>query len=97
MRWHRWAAAPLVLWLRFRADPEWAVAGRLVLVLALASAVAMAVFASRAAQPWNGALQRAAVTLALAAEAVVAVRMLTLRMVPAWRGGNTIGPWTLGT
>ena len=77
MRWHRWAAAPLVLWLRFRADPEWAVAGRLVLVLALASAVAMAVFASRAAQPWNGALQRAAVTLALAAEAVVAVRMLT--------------------
>src|SRR5690242_13490037 len=71
-------AAPLVLGRRFRSDPEWAVAGRPVLVLALASALAMAVFASRAAQPWNGVLQRAAVTLALAAEAVVAVRMLTL-------------------
>jgi hypothetical protein len=71
-------AAPLVLAGRFRADPDWAVAGRPVLVLALASAVAVAVFASRAAQPWNGVLQRATVTLALAAEAVVAARMLTL-------------------
>ena len=71
-------AAPLVLGRRFRADPDWAVAGRPVQVLALASAVALAVFASRAVQPWNGALQRAAVTLALAAEAVIAARMLTL-------------------
>jgi uncharacterized membrane protein HdeD (DUF308 family) len=71
-------AAPLVLGQRLRVDPEWAVVGRPVQVLALASAVAMAVFASRAAQPWNGVLQRAAVTLAVTAEAVVAARMLTL-------------------
>jgi len=76
-------AAPLVLARGFRADPEWAVAARPVLVLALASAVTMAVFASQVAEPWNGVLQRAAVTLALAAEAVVAVRMLTLPPVGA--------------
>ena len=71
-------AAPLALGQRLRADPEWAVVARPVQVLALASAVAMAVFAARAAQPWNGVLQRTAVTLAVTAEAVVAARMLTL-------------------
>jgi len=71
-------AAPLVLGRRLRADPDWAVVCRPVQVLALASAVALAVFASQVAQPWNGVLQRAAVTLALTAEAVVAARMLTL-------------------
>jgi len=76
-------AAPLVLARRFRADPDWAVAARPVLVLALASAATMAVFASQAAQPWNGVLQRAAVTLALTAEAVIATRLLTLRNVSA--------------
>ena len=70
--------APLVLARRFRADPQWAVIARPVQVLALASAAAMAVFASRAAEPWNGVVQRAAVTLALAAEALAAARMLTL-------------------
>jgi hypothetical protein len=71
-------AAPLVLARRFRVDPGWAAVARPVLVLALASAATMAVFASQAAQPWNGVLQRAAVTLALTAEAVIAARMLTL-------------------
>ena len=71
-------AAPLVLARRFRADPDWAAVTRPVLVLALASAVTMAVFASQAAQPWNGVLPRAAVTLALTAEAVIAARLLTL-------------------
>ena len=71
-------AAPLVLARRFRVDPDWAAVARPVLVLALASAATMAVFASQAAQPWNGVLQRAAVTLALTAEAVIAARMLTL-------------------
>lgn len=71
-------AVPLVLAQRFRADPDWAVAARPVLVLTLASAVTMAVFASQAAQPWNGVLQRAAVTLALTAEVVIAARLLTL-------------------
>ena len=70
--------APLALARRFRADPQWAMIARPVQVLALASAAAMAVFASRAAEPWNGTVQRTAVTLALAAEALAARRMLTL-------------------
>ena len=71
-------AAPLALARRFRVDPDWAAVARPVLVLTLASAATMAVFASQAAQPWNGVLQRTAVTLALTAEAVIAARMLTL-------------------
>ncbi len=70
--------APLALARRFRAEPGWAVIARPVQALTLASAAAIAVFASRALEPWNGVLQRAAVTLALAAEALAAVRMLTL-------------------
>jgi len=60
-------AAPLVLGRRFRADPNWAVLARPIQVLALASALALAVFASRAVEPWNGVVQRVAITLALAA------------------------------
>lgn len=71
-------AAPLVLGRRFRADRDWAVLARPLQGLALASAVAMAVFASRLIEPWNGVLQRAAVTLALCAQALIAVRLLTL-------------------
>jgi hypothetical protein len=74
-------AAPLVLGRRFRDHPDWAVVSRPVQVLALASAVALAVFASRMVEPWNGAVQRAAVTLALTAEVLAAVRMLTLPRV----------------
>jgi hypothetical protein len=40
--------------------------------------VALAVFASRVVEPWNGVAQRIAVTLALSAEILVAARMLTL-------------------
>jgi Protein of unknown function (DUF998) len=72
-------AAPLVLGWRFREDPGWAAVSRPVLALALASAVALAVFASRVVEPWNGVVQRAAVTLALAAEVLIAARMLTVR------------------
>ncbi len=84
--------APLVLARQFRADRQWAVIARPVQVLALASAVALAVFASRAAQPWNGTVQRAAVTLALAAQALAAARMLMLpragsREKESWRAG----------
>jgi Protein of unknown function (DUF998) len=71
-------AAPLVLARRFRGDPDWAVVSRPVLVLALGSAVALVVFASRVAEPWNGVVQRAAVTLALSAEVLTAARMLML-------------------
>jgi uncharacterized protein DUF998 len=71
-------AAPLVLARRFRGDPDWAAVSRRVLVLALGSAVALAVFASRVVEPWNGVVQRVAVSLALAAEVLTAARMLTL-------------------
>lgn len=74
--------APLVLARRFRADPRWTGVTRPVQALTLASAAALAVFASRAAEPWNGTIQRAAVTLALAAEALIAARMLTLQDEP---------------
>ncbi len=71
-------AAPLLLGRRFRDEEDWAALSRPVQVLALASAAALAVFASRIAEPWNGTVQRAAVSLALAAEALVAARLLTL-------------------
>lgn len=70
--------APLALMRRLRADPRWAVIVRPVQVLTLASGAAIALFASRAVEPWNGTVQRTAVTLALAAEALIAARMLTL-------------------
>jgi len=71
-------AAPLVLARRFRGDPDWGGLRRPLQILALVSAVALALFASGAAGPWNPVVQRAAVTLALAAEVLLAVRMLTL-------------------
>lgn len=70
--------APLALARQFRTDPQWAVIARPVQGLALASAAAMAVFASRAAEPWNATVQRTAVTLALATEVLAAARMLML-------------------
>jgi hypothetical protein len=74
-------AAPLVLAWRFRGDPDWAVVSRPVLLLALGSAVALVVFASRVVEPWNGVVQRMAVTLALGAEALTAARMLDLSSI----------------
>jgi hypothetical protein len=71
-------AAPLVLARSFRADPDWAGLSRPLQVLALVSAAALVLFASRALEPWNGTVQRIAVTLPLATEVVVAARMLTL-------------------
>lgn len=93
-------AAPLVLARRFRASRRWAVIARPVQVLALASAAALALFASGAAEPWNGpwnglwgglsngTVQRVAVTLALAAEALMAARMLTLKEEPPGPGSR---------
>jgi hypothetical protein len=74
-------AAPLALARRFRGDPDWAGLSRPLQVLALISGIALALFASRAAASWNGVVQRGAVTLPLAAEMIVAARMLTLRPV----------------
>jgi hypothetical protein len=61
--------------------------GRPVQGLALVSAAALAVFASRIAGPCNGVVQRIAVTLALAAEILIAGRMLTLPVT-----GSAAGP-----
>jgi len=80
--------APLLLARRLRREPGWAGTSRAVTALALASAASLAVFASRVAEPWNGAVQRAAVTLALAAEVVLAARLLR-----AYRGASA-GPFS---
>ncbi len=68
-------AAPLLLAWRLRREPGWAGTSRAVGWLAVGSAVGLAVFASRVVEPWNGTVQRAAVTLALAAEVLLAVRV----------------------
>jgi hypothetical protein len=84
--------APLVLTRRLRADRQWAVIARPVRVFALASAAALVLFASQAAGSWNGTVQRTAVTLALAAEALIAARMLALQERPAEPGATTGKP-----
>jgi hypothetical protein len=81
-------AAPLVLGWRFRGNPDWAAVSRPVQVLALGSAVALAVFASRVIEPWNGVVQRIAVTLALSAEILVAARMLALPLTSPRMAGS---------
>jgi hypothetical protein len=78
-------AAPLLLARRLRHDPRlrhepgWAGISRAVAGLAVASAVGLIVFASQVLAPWNGLVQRAAVTLALAAEVVLAAGLLRYR------------------
>jgi Protein of unknown function (DUF998) len=81
-------AAPLLLAWRLRREPGWAGTCRAVTALTLASAAVLAVFASRLFEPQNGAVQRAAVTLALAAEVVLAVRLLQ-----SYRGASA-GPFS---
>jgi hypothetical protein len=80
-------AAPLVLARRWRDDPAWAPVSGPVQGLALVSAAALVVFASGIAGPYNGVLQRIAVTLALTAEILIAGRMLTLPVT-----GSAAGP-----
>jgi hypothetical protein len=69
-------AAPIVLARRLRREPRWLAPSRVIQLLALGSAAALVIFASRAVEPWNGTVQRIAVSLPLAAEALIAVRML---------------------
>jgi hypothetical protein len=68
--------APLVLAREFGRQPGWRPLARPVAVLALATAGLLAVFGSRWLAGWDGVLQRAAVTLALAAEVLIAARLL---------------------
>ena len=86
-------AAPLVLARRWRGDPDWVVLSRPVRVLVLVSAAALALFASGIAGPYNGVVQRIAVTLPLTAEILIARRMLTLPLSGSAAGpGVTPGP-----
>ena len=80
-------AAPLALARRWHDDPDWAHLSRPVQALTLASAAALAVFASRIAGPYDGVVQRIAVTLPLTAEILIAGRMLTLPVT-----GSPAGP-----
>lgn len=85
-------AAPLALRRRWRDDPDWAPLSRPVQGLALAGAVALAVFGSGIAGPYDGVVQRIAVTLPLAAEILMAGRMLTVPVTgPASGPGITPG------
>lgn len=79
--------APLLLVRRLRREPGWAGPSRAVAGLAVASTVGLAVFAFRVFEPWNGAVQRASVTLALAAEVVLAAALLR-----SYRGASA-GPF----
>jgi len=86
-------AAPLVLARRWRGDPDWAALSRPIRVLVLVSAAALAIFASGIAAPYNGVVQRIAVTLPLTAEILIARRMLTLPLSGSAAGpGVTPGP-----
>ena len=72
-------AAPLVLAGRLRRDPGWRPLSPILAALAVASAAALALFASQAAGPATPAVQRAAVSLPLAAEMLLAGRLLGWR------------------
>jgi len=60
-------AAPLFLARRFRDDPEWSRLRGPAIGSAVASGVLMALFATRVVEPWNGIVQRVAVTLPMVA------------------------------
>jgi len=79
-------AAPLVLGRRFRRDPAWSALSRPLQVLALSTAATLALFASPALPSADPVIQRISVTLALAAEALIAARLLTLRPGSGGRG-----------
>jgi Protein of unknown function (DUF998) len=81
-------AAPIVLARRFRADPYWAVLRPPLLVLGGLSAITLLVFASRAVEPWNPVVQRIAVTLPLAAQALAAAWMLAAMGQPHRRSSG---------
>jgi hypothetical protein len=90
--------APLVLARRFRGDPDWAVLSRPVQSLALGSTVTLAIFASRVLEPWNGVVQRVAVTLALAAGVLIAARQDHRRLPDTGRPRHSqLTPGQLGS
>ena len=70
------AAAPLFLARRLAADPAWRPLAVPTLATGLVNLVLLGLFASKVVEPWNGVVQRIAVTLPLTWTAVVAIRLL---------------------
>jgi hypothetical protein len=70
------AAAPLVLARRLAADPAWRPLAVPTLATGLVNLVLLGLFTSKVVEPWNGIVQRVAVTLPLTWMAVVAIRLL---------------------
>jgi Protein of unknown function (DUF998) len=75
--------APVLLAVRFRRDPRWRALAAPVAAAAVVSAGVLIAFYSAPHNPWDGTLQRIAVTLPLAAIAAVAGRLLAHGSVPA--------------
>lgn len=69
-------AAPLALARRFRHDPEWWFLSAPARATSGMAGVLLAVYASGVVEPWNGVVQRVAVTIPGAAMAGLALRLL---------------------
>lgn len=68
--------APLLLARRFGSDPEWDAMRLPALATAAGTTVLLGLFWSRALEPWNGVVQRVAVSVPLAVMAALAVELL---------------------
>ncbi|HEV8650696.1 MAG TPA: DUF998 domain-containing protein [Actinomycetes bacterium] len=75
-------AAPLLLARRFAGDPDWSHLRGPAVAASLATAALLAVFWSEVLEPWNGIVQRVAVTVPLVFTAVLAGRLLARPSAP---------------
>jgi hypothetical protein len=69
-------AAPPLLARRLRDDPRWSALRPATIATAAGSTALLGLFWSRLVEPWNGIVQRAAVTIPLAAMAAFATELL---------------------
>jgi hypothetical protein len=69
-------AAPPLLARRLRDDPRWAGLAPYAVATSAATTALLLLFWSRLVEPWNGVVQRAAVTVPLAAMAALAIALL---------------------
>jgi hypothetical protein len=72
-------AAPPLLAGRLRDDPRWAGLAPYAVATSAATTALLLLFWSRLVEPWNGIVQRAAVTVPLAAMAALATELLRVR------------------
>ena len=68
--------APLLLARRFRGDPEWNALWPPAVAATAGAAALLGLFWSRALEPWNGIVQRVAVTVPLAVMVALALELL---------------------